>query len=128
MGTEFKWDLVRPCKHCPFSTEETRIKFACRERAEEIEEIAYRQGFCCHKTGESVEHGDGESAIEPVDGESQHCAGALLMFLSEYEGGNVPFENLSDQERRDIEERLDWHSSFFESSEEFFEANERESA
>lgn len=41
--------LKKPCLHCPFSKHPERIRFTCRERAEEIEEIAYRQGFPCHE-------------------------------------------------------------------------------
>ena len=43
-----RFDLTTPCKNCPFRTDSTRITFAARERAEEIEEQAYRRGFPCH--------------------------------------------------------------------------------
>ena len=43
-----KFDLKTPCKNCPFMNTKDGIKFACRERAEEIEEQAYRNGFPCH--------------------------------------------------------------------------------
>ncbi len=45
-----KFDLVRPCKYCPFRNDETRIAFQCRSRAEDIAETAYRFGFPCHAT------------------------------------------------------------------------------
>lgn len=34
-----RFDLKTPCKNCPFRTDDTAIRFSCRERAEEIEEI-----------------------------------------------------------------------------------------
>ena len=47
-GEGMRFDLTTPCKNCPFRTDSTRITFAARERAEEIEEQAYRRGFPCH--------------------------------------------------------------------------------
>lgn len=124
-----KWDLTKPCKNCPFRNDENRIKFACRERAEEIEEIAYRQGFVCHRTGEETDTPDGESTMIdfPADGSGQHCAGAALMYLKQglY---NVPMEHLEGTDPKTLERfqnRLNWESLVFESEEEFFKANER---
>ena len=31
-----RFRLKRPCKHCPFRNDETRIRFRCRDRAVEI--------------------------------------------------------------------------------------------
>ena len=106
-----KWDLKKPCTNCPFQKLDTAIRFACRERAEEIEEIAYRQGFVCHEFGEDVETGfDGESHIDfRADGSSQHCAGAIMMYL--YDGsGNVPWENISEAQQDRLAMRLDWEN------------------
>ena len=94
-----KFDLKRPCENCPFRNGPTRIVFACRERAEEIEEMAYRQGFVCHLTADEVEGDEGETHFDfRADGGSQHCAGALLMYLKSGMGGNVSFEKLSEDE------------------------------
>ena len=119
-----KFDLKTPCRNCPFRNDETRITFACRERAEEIEEIAYRQGFVCHLSAEEHELADGESVFE-FGPDSQHCAGALLMFLHDTGGsGNVPFERLDEDEQDRIQQRLDWSAPVFETSEEFIDAND----
>lgn len=80
-----RFDLTRPCENCPFRTDATRITFAARERAEEIDEQAYRNGFPCHVSAKLTEN--------PLSGEegfvfgkqTQHCAGYLLMQL--HEGG-----------------------------------------
>jgi len=79
-----KFDMTKPCVNCPFRNDATRITFYNRERAEEIEEQAYRRGFPCHVTAENVEEGDylytdeGFYATE----ESQMCAGFIAMSLN----------------------------------------------
>lgn len=115
-----KWDLKRPCKHCPFSKHERAIRFACRERAEEIEEIAYRQGFVCHEHSTYYENEDGEGHYDFGPDGAQHCVGALLMYLVSG-GSNVPYENLSETEQERIVDRLDWSSPHFESEDEFLD-------
>jgi len=116
-----KWDLKRPCKLCPFRKEEGVIRFACRERAEEIEESAYRNGFVCHEHStyvEDNEYGEGGYTFGP-DGE-QHCVGALMMYLDS--GGNVPFEHLDEDEQDCIGERIDWNVPHFENAAEFLDS------
>lgn len=76
-----KYDLKTPCKNCPFADTPDRITFACRERAEEIEEQAYRQGFPCHLSAVLVE--DGESGGYEAGPDTQHCAGVILMYMHE---------------------------------------------
>ena len=102
-----KWDLVRPCKNCPFSTHDTRIKFATRSRAREIEEHAYREGFPCHEHAEWVEEEDdpigGGGAYFRQDGTTPHCFGAIYMYLRNG-AGNVPWE-WAVEEDEDLEER-----------------------
>ena len=92
-GTEdVRFDLIRPCKNCPFSNTEFRITFQCRERAEEIEEIAYREGFVCHEHSEHREDHEGSGSFHfSHDGSSQHCFGALAMYIKDG-GANVPWE------------------------------------
>ena len=123
-----RFDLKKPCKHCPFVNGPDRIRFACRERAEEIEELAYRQGFVCHEHGESRED-DEDGGIEfRLDGSSQHCWGALAMYL--HSGtGNIPWEDRI-AENPELEERW-WNRadmaafhSVFENEELFLEAND----
>ncbi len=125
-----RFDLKRPCKHCPFVNTEHRITFACRDRAEEIEETAYRQGFVCHEHGETVENEyTGESWIDWKEGgNSQHCFGALAMYLQNG-SGNVPWE-WAIEEDPDLEERwwkrcdMEALRTVFEDEEAFLKANE----
>lgn len=127
-----KFDLIRPCKHCPFRNDETRITFASRERAEEIEEIAYRQGFVCHEHGEDIETDEDSHIDFREDGTSQHCFGALFMYLR-HGSGNVPWENYTDEDesreaawwdRLTAKQLNDAHLLVWESEDEFFEAND----
>jgi hypothetical protein len=75
--------LKTPCKNCPFANRETRIKFRCAERAEEIAEGAYRNGFPCHLSAEPHEDDDGETSGYVFGEKTQHCAGAIGMFLND---------------------------------------------
>lgn len=118
--------LKRPCKNCPFSVAETRIRFACRERAEEIEELAYRRGFPCHKSAVEVDEeveGDVETFFDFGEG-SQYCVGYLL---THYNDGNSELPPALDNEEfpEDWEERVrPYLGEAFASVEEFFQANE----
>ena len=129
-GEGYRWDLIRPCAHCPFRSDEGRITFRGRDRAAEIEEGAYRQGFVCHEHAETFEDDySDESRIGPrLDGTSQHCAGALLMYLAGGGGGNVPFERLSWAKQSHVLDRIDWQASVFESPEEFIDANHEDNS
>jgi len=121
--------MKKPCKNCPFVNTPDRITFACRERAEEIEEMAYREGFVCHLHSEYREGNDWENDgyYFNDDGNSQHCFGALAMYLKN-ETNNVPWENTIEEDES-LEER--WWSrvskkalaTVFESEEAFIEAN-----
>ncbi len=126
-----KFDLIRPCDHCPFRTDEGRIELACRERAEEIDELVYRQGFVCHKHGENFEDEDSSYIDFRDDGSSQHCFGALFMYLRDGDA-TVPWGHATDADA-ELEER--WWGRLsseqlsaamdlvFESPEDFIEAN-----
>lgn len=123
-----KWDLKRPCKLCPFrkGSEGEVIRFACRSRAEEIEESAYREGFVCHEHSTYVEGnqetGEGEGYTFGEDGE-QHCVGALMMYLYDG-GGNVPFEWLEEKEQDRIQTRLETNAfaEVYEGADEFLDS------
>lgn len=114
-----KFDLTSPCKNCPFGIAETRIRFACRERAEEIAESAYRNNFPCHLSAKYDER-------EWIDGyvfgaNTQSCAGAIGMFInsdySEWPGiGNDSDIAEAAAMRIDL-------TMCFESEEAFIEAN-----
>lgn len=117
-----RFDLKTPCKNCPFGVADTRIKFAARERAVEIEELAYREGFPCHLSGTLDE--DKEDAGYEFGPNTQHCAGALGMFIN----GNyssTPGTGNNDRLFERLERQLDL-TACFESSEAFIEANTTE--
>jgi len=123
-----RFDLKKPCKNCPFADIPHRIVFSCRERAEEIEEMAYRQGFVCHLHADCVEDDlETDGFYERVDGSSQHCFGAIAMYLKNG-GSSVPWEiAIADDE--DLEEQW-WNrvntktlETIFDSEEDFILAN-----
>lgn len=123
-----KHDLKLPCKNCPFANTPDRITFACRERAEEIEESAYRNGFPCHLSAVHLEEDDdplGEGGYVPGP-ETQHCAGAAAMFLN---GGYDSWPGIDNDEDLAAKwsERLYESGALkvaFQSVEEFLDANE----
>lgn len=118
-----RFDLKKPCKNCPFGKAETRIRFACRERAEEIEESAYRNGFPCHLSAENIELGEDEDGyVFAGDGTTQHCAGAAGTFLND---GYDTWPGIDNDD--DLGERLALQidlSACWDSVEDFFAANE----
>lgn len=122
-----RYDLKKPCKNCPFADTEHRIVFACRERAEEIAETAYRNGFPCHLSAEHIEEED-----DPIGGggfyagsETQHCAGALMMFMWQQEYCWPGVDNDEDLVTR-LWDQLDFDNGrAFQSEEEFIEANQK---
>lgn len=104
-----RFDLIRACENCPFRKDGegvNPIRFASRERAREIEETAYRQGFPCHRHAVQFEDEDGEEGGFEfnTEGTSQHCFGALAMYMSNGGSGNVPFEWALDEDP-DLETR-----------------------
>lgn len=127
-----KFDLIRPCTHCPFRTDETRITFRGRARAKEIEELAYRQGFVCHEHGEVNDDDEGGGIDFREDGSSQHCFGALFMYLRDGYA-NVPWEHACEEDET-LEERwwdrltlgqiIELRELIWESPEDFIAANE----
>jgi hypothetical protein len=69
-----KFDLITPCKDCPFRTDVA--PYLTAERVYEIGDACERrqETFACHKTVEYDDEG------EPVRTQKeQHCAGALIM-------------------------------------------------
>lgn len=117
-----RFDLKTPCKNCPFRTDATAIRFSGIERAEEIENSAYRHGFPCHLSADYT--GDDDEDGGYVFGDTtQHCAGALMMF-ARHGDGTIPFMRLPDSEQSDIIERLDWKAPVFEDEESFLQSYE----
>lgn len=72
------FDLVRPCKDCPFRSD-VRAYLSKRRVREIIDAITRQQGtFSCHKTNEFGEDENGNSRTIETS-KTQHCAGALIM-------------------------------------------------
>lgn len=76
-----RFNLKNPCKNCPFADRPSRITFCGIERAAEIEESAYRYGFPCHLSAEFRENDRDDDGFVPGPN-TQHCAGAIGMFLN----------------------------------------------
>ena len=115
-----KYDMTKPCTHCPFRTDGTAIRFRGRERAAEIEESAYRYGFPCHVTGQ--QDGDGDSGITFGE-DSQHCAGYIIMRIKQ---SDTAWPGIDNDENliAALEARIDWGAPVFASDEAYFAANE----
>lgn len=117
-----RFDLKKPCLNCPFRNDSTRITFACRERAEEIEESAYRNGFPCHLSAVNEEDDDGESSGYVFGENTQHCVGYIIMQLKSCLGAWPGIGN--DDELLDrLSAQVDMTSPVFESEDEFIAAN-----
>ena len=119
-----RYDLKQPCINCPFRRDDTRIRFGSRERAQEIEEHAYRQGFPCHLSSEvSEDPVTGEEGFVPGE-HTQHCAGYIMMQIHE-NGEDSPWPGIDNDE--DLLERValqyDPQAPIFENTEEFLNAN-----
>jgi hypothetical protein len=72
--TVMKFELVRPCKDCPFRSDITFYLTPKRVR-EILDSITTRQQtFSCHKTNSFEDDGE---IVETKD--SQHCAGAMIL-------------------------------------------------
>lgn len=122
-------DLKKPCRNCPFRKDGNRITFANRERAEEIEESAYRHGFPCHKSAELIEGDDGDGGY--VAGRNtQLCVGYAIMQLNE--SGNSPWPGIGNSQRiiDGIDRRVDSKTrrEVFRNTDEFLAANDERRA
>ncbi len=120
-----QFQLRRPCKNCPFQPTDDAIKFACAERAEEIAESAYRNGFPCHLSAHNT--GDDDDADEDsgfvFGAKTQHCAGAVMMFLADgHECGWPAINNDEDLATR-LQDQMDWKVPHFSSEVDFIEAS-----
>jgi hypothetical protein len=116
-----RFDLKTPCKNCPFRTDEAAIRFRCASRAEEIAESAYRNGFPCHLSAE-IDEDDEEPGYEFGEN-TQHCAGAIIMFLkSDYGSGWPGIGNDEDLAER-LSTQMNMDAPVFDTEEEFIEAS-----
>lgn len=114
----------RPCRHCPFAPTNTRITFACRSRAEEISEQAYRRGFPCHESAVDTQDEDSnpDGGFE-FGSKTQHCAGAVMMHLSESGGAEYPGIGNDEELAGKLVDRLDWRAPHYKAEELFLRAN-----
>ena len=117
-----KYDLKTPCKNCPFRNDETRITFACRERAEEIAESAYRNGFPCHLSADYDDDDDDGGYYD--GGNAQQCVGHTIMMLKEGLSDTWPGIDNDEKLADRLAEQVDWNAPVFESEEDFIEAND----
>lgn len=119
MSIDKGYQLKRPCKNCPFAPVKTRITFSCKERAEEIAESAYRNGFPCHLSAKDTSDEDEEGGGYVFGANTQHCVGAIMMFLSDgNESGWPGIFNDEDLAER-LSEHVDWDAPHYESEEAF---------
>ena len=116
------FDMTGPCKHCPFRNDATRLTFACAERAREIEESAYRNGFPCHSSADLIENTDFEDGGYVFGDKTQHCAGYIIMKLNEGLGEWPGIDNDEELHAR-LEGQMDLSAPVFQDTEEFLEAN-----
>lgn len=124
MSMDEGYQLKRPCKNCPFAPTDTRIKFSCKERAEEIAESAYRNGFPCHLSAVNTETDDGECEGGYVFGaKTQHCVGAIMMFLADGNECGWPGIYNDEELAERLEHHVDWTAPHYETEEDFIEAN-----
>lgn len=122
-----RFDLKAPCKNCPFRTDETAIRFANRERAEEIEESAYRNGFPCHLSADYREDDEGygeDGYVFDPGGKTQHCVGALILFMNDgyY---STPGTGNDEELFERLAARVDPKAPVFDCVEDFLAANDK---
>lgn len=119
--------LTKPCKICPFANTPDRIRFRGRERAEEIAEQAYRNGFPCHLSAVLEEDDDDYGGGGYVPGpKTQHCAGALGTLARDYQmlGSAWPAIDNDEEVAEQIIKRLGPNLDLcFDGEEAFIEAN-----
>lgn len=116
-----RFDLKTPCKNCPFRNDETAIRFACKERAIEIEESAYRNGFPCHLSAVDTSDDDPENGGYVFGENTQHCAGAIIMYIK---GDNYAWPGVdNDEELVDrLEQQMDMSAPVWEGEQEFLDS------
>jgi hypothetical protein len=72
-----KYDLIRPCPHCPFRND--RPGYLGRAGAMRIIDSILRGAtFSCHETNRAGENEHGEQELVETEN-SKHCAGALII-------------------------------------------------
>src|SRR5271157_953380 len=121
-----RFDLKTPCRNCPFRSDETGIRFSCRERAQEIEESAYRNGFPCHLSAVEVEYvctWDGESGGFVAVESTQHCVGYIILQLKDGGGSTWPGIGNDEDLLARLESQVDLDAPVFADVDEYLAAN-----
>ena len=123
-----RYDLKTPCKNCPFRNDDTRIVFAARERAEEIAEGAYRNGFPCHLSAEYIEDDLGDTDGFEFGQDTQYCAGHMILMLKDNCEGAWPGIDNDEGLVEWVADRIGdyWNAPVFETEEDFINANSEE--
>ena len=111
--------LRKPCKNCPFAPTSDRIVFSCKERAEEISEGAYRNGFPCHLSADDTSDEDEEGGGYVFGKKTQHCAGAVMMFIRDDNECGWPGIGNDEGLAERLEAGLDWAAPHYQSEEDF---------
>ena len=122
-----KFQVTRPCPHCPFRTDGRPIRFGDRERAEEIEEQAYRRGFPCHETAECPSDPNTGDEGFVFGKTTSHCIGYVILRLKADGGAAWPGVGNDDDLLEAVSEELgDWTNvPVFDDEEAFLKANEK---
>ncbi len=118
------YDLKTPCKNCPFRTDDTAIRFNGIERAEEIEESAYRNGFPCHLSAvlqEETYEGAEDDGYVPGE-KTQHCAGYMIMQINQGEG-SWPGVNNDEDTVNAFADKMDQNAPVFDNTDDWIESN-----
>ena len=124
-----KFELKKPCEHCPFRTD-LEPYLSGTERAQEIVEGLDRGVFPCHKTVDHEaqaaidEWDDGHEPEYMMDENNQFCAGALIMLEKCERPGQMMriAERLGSYDRT----KLVMDSPVFDTPEDFVRAQARE--
>lgn len=110
-------DLETPCKHCPFRSDETAIRFADEMRALEILLTAQEHGFPCHLSANYVE----EVGFCPHP-EAQLCVGSSILFLKM---GYLYWNAVDREIAAALREQVDFSAPVFDTQDAFLAASRR---
>lgn len=118
---DMKFEMTKPCKNCPFRTDSLK-GWLGKNRAKEIAfAIIQQQGtFPCHKT---VDYDSDEEGEGVANGDSQHCAGAMIML----EHMEKPNQMMRIAERIGLYDmrKLDMKSPVFKNDKQFIKHHAR---
>lgn len=115
-GVAMKYDLRKPCPHCPFRND---IKpYLTAERVQDIQDGLVRGDFACHET--TVFDDDADDTV--VTENSQHCAGALI--LKEKLGESSQLMRIAERLGMHDHRKLDMTSPVFDCFEDMIDAQE----